>query len=89
LPRLVGAGDLWTLDALAKRRLRRIDALLDQLETLNLFDSRQLPERLVAQLEHLGIDDPSASSVTGLIDRVFELEEPLLALIHGRAFGPR
>ena len=88
MPRLVGAGDLWTLDALAKRRLRRIDALLDQLETLNLFDSRQLPERLVAQLEHLGIDDPSASSVTGLIDRVFELEEPLLALIHARAFEP-
>ena len=68
--------------------MSRIDALLDQLETLNLFDSRQLPQRLVVQLEHLGIEDPSASSVTGLIDRVFELEEPLLALIHARAFEP-
>ena len=88
MPRLVVACDLWTLDALARRRLRRIDALLDQLETLNHFESRRLPERLVAQLEHLGIDDPSASSVSGLIDRVFELEEPLLALIHARAFEP-
>ena len=51
--------------------------------------SRQLPQRLVVQLEHLGIEDPSASSVTGLIDRLFKLEEPLLALIHGPAFEVR
>jgi hypothetical protein len=84
----VAAGDVWTLDDLARRRLRRIDTLLEQLENLNLFNCRHLPERLVEQLEHLGIDDPYANSITGLIDRVFELEQPLLELIHGRPFGP-
>ena len=89
MPRLVVACDLWTLDDLARRRLRRIDTLLEQLENLNLFDCGHLPERLVVQLEHLGIDDPYASTITGLIERVFELEQPLLELIHGRPFGPR
>lgn len=65
-------------------RLSHLDAVLDELEGLNLRGMTHLPVRLGNQLIELGIDDPYDRTVTELIDRVFELEEPLLSLVRSR-----
>ena len=70
-----------SIDGTARFRLRRLDALLDALEELNLSDRRFLPVRVGSALEDCGVRDPYSHSVTELIDRVFEMQEPLLNLI--------
>ncbi len=65
-------------------RLSRLDAVLDELEGLNLRGMTHLPVRLGNQLIEFGIDDPYDKTVTDLIDRVFELEEPLLSMVKSR-----
>ena len=64
--------------------LSRLDAVLDELEGLNLRGMTHLPVRLGNQLIEFGIDDPYDKTVTDLIDRVFELEEPLLSMVRLR-----
>jgi hypothetical protein len=61
-----------------RSRLRELDRLLDDLEDLNLNDMTHLPIRIGCDLQDLGITDPYRKSISDLIDRVFELQEPLL-----------
>jgi hypothetical protein len=77
----VGIQPLDSIDDTARFRLRRLDALLDALEELNLSDRSFVPVRLGTALEDFGVPDPYSRSVTELIDRVFELQEPLLSCI--------
>ena len=65
-------------------RLSRLDAVLGELEALNLKGMTHLPVRLGNQLIEFGVDDPYDKTVTDLIDRVFELEEPLLSMVKSR-----
>jgi hypothetical protein len=69
----------------ARLRLRRLDHLLDQLEELNLRDEAQVSPPVAYALETEGVDDPYVFSVTDLINRVFDIQEPLLALIRDRS----
>ncbi len=69
------------LDDFARSRLYRLDDLLEQLELLNLAESRQVPQDVAAALQDAGVRNPSERSVTELIDQVFELQEPILSVI--------
>lgn len=62
-------------------RLLQLDGLLDDLEDLNLRDLVDLPVRIGSALMDLGVDDPYLLTVTELIDRVFDLQEPVLAAV--------
>jgi hypothetical protein len=75
------------LDEAARSRLYRLDLLLNELEALNLADSTLLPQEVAADLQDAGVQRPAERSVTELIDQVFELQEPILALI--ASFGRR
>ena len=77
-------GDTAKLSDSARDRLSRLDAMLDELEDLNLRGMTHLPVRLGNQLIEFGIDDPYDSTVTDVIDQIFELEEPLLSMVRSR-----
>jgi hypothetical protein len=61
-----------------RRQLRRLDGLLDALEELNLNDMTCVPTRVGGDLQHYGVADPYRLSIPELIDKVFELQQPLL-----------
>jgi hypothetical protein len=67
-----------TGDPERRRQLRKLDELLDQLEQLNLHEQTQVPIRLTRRLQDLGIRDWAGASVNELIERVLNLQEPLL-----------
>jgi hypothetical protein len=75
------------LQGSTRERLRELDAMLDELESLNLRGMSYLPVRVGAALIRLGITDPYAWSIPELIDRIFDLEEPLLATMRTRSAG--
>ena len=62
-------------------RLRQLDALLEDLEDLNLQDMAHVPVRIGSALMDLGVDDPYTLTITELIDRVFDLQEPVLVAV--------
>jgi hypothetical protein len=66
-------------------RLRQLDSVLDDLEDLNLGDLTEIPVRIANALIDLGVDDPYVHSITELIDRVFELQEPVLAAVRSES----
>ena len=73
-----------TLD-IARVHLRRLDHLLDELEELNLNNERRVPSQLANALESEGVQDADMTSVTDLIDRVFDMQEPVLRRIRDRS----
>jgi hypothetical protein len=75
-------GRIVQLHRSARERLYELDARLGELEELNLRGMRYLPIRVGTALIDVGISDPYSSSISALIDRVFELEEPLLRKVH-------
>ena len=81
----VGVESLSGFDDVARVRLWRLDRLLDQLEELNLRDRTRVSNRVGRTLEDIGVDNPYSRTVTELMDRVFELQEPLLKVIGPRA----
>ena len=64
-----------------RNRLNQLDAVLDDLEDLNLREIVEIPPRVGNALADLGVDNPYAQSVNELIERVFELQEPVLAAV--------
>jgi hypothetical protein len=64
-----------------RHRLRRLDFLLEELEDLNLRDMSNLPVRVGSALQRFGVEDPYRRSIPELIDRVFDLQEPVLAML--------
>lgn len=79
----VGSEQLW--DDRPRLRLRRLDHLLDQLEELNLRDALHVSPSVATALEHEGVENPDAVSITDLIDQVFDIQEPLLRLLRDRS----
>jgi hypothetical protein len=69
--------------------LRRLDSLLGQLEELNLRDARHVSPSVASALEHEGVHNPNTISITDLIDRVFDIQEPVLRLLRDRSHGWR
>ena len=69
----------------ARDRLRQLDSILDDLEDLNLGDLTEIPVRIANALIDLGVDEPYLHSITELIDRVFELQEPVLAAVRSES----
>jgi hypothetical protein len=69
------------INSTPRDRLHQLDALLDDLEDLNLNDMGDLPVRIGTTLMDLGVDDAYTLSITALIDRVFDLQEPVLAAV--------
>ena len=61
-----------------RTRLHELDSILDALERLNLRDAKELPPSLRQRLHDLGVDAGPRSSVTKLIERVWELQEQFL-----------
>jgi hypothetical protein len=70
-----------TLQVSPRERLYRLDRLLDQLERLNLTGQKNLPVRIGDELRGLGLYDVYNWQIPELIERVFELQEPLLTVI--------
>ena len=79
----MGAEQYW--DDRPRLRLRRLDGLLGQLEELNLRDAVRVSRSIATALESEGVDNPQAFSITDLIDRVFDIQEPLLRSIRERS----
>ena len=75
-------GQVVPLHRSSRDRLYELDARLEELEELNLRGRTYLPVRVGTALIDLGISDPYAASISELIDRIFELEEPLLRKVH-------
>jgi hypothetical protein len=80
----VGVYSLSGFDDVARIRLWRLDRLLDHLEELNLRDRKRVSTRVGIALQDVGIENPQARSVSELMDRVFELQEPLLKMMGTR-----
>lgn len=59
----------------ARAHLHALDSLLDDLERLNLVDAVKIPAALEERLEGVGIASPPGTTVTRLIERVFEKQE--------------
>jgi hypothetical protein len=74
----------------ARLHLDRLDAMLDELEDLNLRGRPQVPAPLGNVLQSLGVNQPSSRSVSELIEVVFDLQEPVLHMLrHGRQRRPK
>ena len=61
-----------------RRQLRILDRLLDELEDLNLNGMTCVPTRVGGDLQRNGVDDPYRWSISELIDKVFDLQQPVL-----------
>jgi hypothetical protein len=70
-------------------RLTRLDFLLEELEELIFRDMTQLPVRVGSALQRVGVSDPYLWSIPDLLDRIFELQEPILALLRQRSISRR
>ena len=70
-------------------RLRQLDGVLDDLEDLNLRDIAAIPTRLGRALMDLGVANPYAQTITELIERVFDLQEPVLVAVRSRSGATR
>ncbi|HEV2953292.1 MAG TPA: hypothetical protein VG015_04320 [Candidatus Dormibacteraeota bacterium] len=62
-------------------QLRRLDDILEALEQLNLHDQTELPPRLAERLVELGIGNPRQYTVTQLIEKVWEVQQPYLVTV--------
>ena len=81
----MSAENVLQLSGTPRDRLRQLDAILDDLEDLHLRELSNLPARTASALSDLGVADPHVHSVTELIDRVFELQEPVLAAVRSHS----
>jgi hypothetical protein len=70
-------------------RLTRLDFLLEELEDLIFRDMTQLPVRVGSALQRVGVSDPYRWSIPDLLDRIFELQEPILAILRQRSISRR
>jgi hypothetical protein len=58
--------------------MRDIDSILDALERLNVASRRELPRDLADRLAEMGIVEFRGASISGLIDRVFTLQDQIV-----------
>jgi hypothetical protein len=65
-------------DAARRRRLRRLDALLGELETLNLAGTTTVPAGLSERLRAAGVGHPTGADISYVIDLLFRAQERYL-----------
>ncbi|MFN2464709.1 MAG: hypothetical protein ABR598_00410 [Candidatus Dormibacteria bacterium] len=61
-----------------RHQLHNLDAILADLEVLNLRDAHSLPRSLTARLRRAGVACRDQAPVSELIDLVFRAQEPFL-----------
>ena len=61
-----------------RQHLRRLDAILEALEQMNLNEQTDLGDPLAARLVELGIENPHDHSVPQLIEKVWSYQQPFL-----------
>ena len=61
--------------------LRRLDDLLQALESLNLRDRTEVPEAILERLREVGIVTPEKHSVPKLIEKVWEVQSQYLVSV--------
>ena len=64
--------------------LRRLDALLSELEALNLGDAAIVPHELSQRLRSAGVGFNQDATVTCVIDQLFRVQERFLTPIDTR-----
>ena len=64
-----------------RTQLRRLDDILEALEQLNLHDQTELPPRLEQRLVETGVDTPRQYTITQLIEKVWEVQQPYLVTV--------
>ena len=84
----VSSASIIDLGLLPRAQLEILDGMLDELEELNLQEMTSVPSRVGGHLERLGVTDPYAFSIAELIDRVFELQEPVLQRLRAHSSRP-
>ena len=78
------------LDNTPRLRLRQLDAVLDDLEELNLKEVSTLPVRVGSLLISIGVDNPYRSTITKLIDFIFDEQAKVMAQMRTvPRFAPR
>ena len=61
-----------------RMRLRRLDDLLEALETLNLIEASHLPAPVARRLEEMGVSSPEKKPISALIDDVLTAQEEFM-----------
>jgi len=61
--------------------LRRLDDLLQALESLNLLDRTEVPEAILERLRDIEIAHPEKHSVPQLIEKVWEVQAQYLVAV--------
>lgn len=61
--------------------LRRLDDLLQALESLNLLERTAVPEGVLERLREIGIETPERHSVAQLIEKVWEVQTQYLVAV--------
>ena len=61
--------------------LRRLDDLLQALESLNLLDRTEVPQPVLERLREIGIANPEKHSVPVLIEKVWEAQTQYLVAV--------
>lgn len=69
---------------MSRIHLTLLDFILDELEDLNVKGRTRISVRVCSDLKRMGVDQPNRWSITELIDRVFELQEPVLRRLRER-----
>jgi hypothetical protein len=69
---------------MSRIHLTLLDFILDELEDLNVKGRTRISVRVSSDLKRMGVDQPNRWSITELIDRVFELQEPVLRRLRER-----
>ena len=61
--------------------LRRLDDLLQALESLNLLERTQVPDAVVARLREIDVAAPEKHTIPQLIERVWEAQTQYLIAV--------
>ena len=61
--------------------LRRLDDLLQALESLNLLERTEVPDPVLARLREIGVGAPEEQTVPQLIERVWEAQTQYLIAV--------
>jgi hypothetical protein len=84
----VSSASVIDMRLLPRVELQILDGVLDELEQLNLHEMTSIPSRVGGRLERLGVADPYGCSIAELIDRVFDLQEPVLQRLRAHSARP-
>jgi hypothetical protein len=76
-------------EAIRRTQLRRLDAMLAELEGLNLGGAKTVPGDLAGRLRAAGVGHPTDAEISQVIDLVFRAQERYLSPMPGTRSGRR